>query len=137
MAKVKLRTQILQGNNKKMSALASQQGLSLQDLFYMLAEIDWYCITPDVIFQWRIEGKSIPEELEFSNKPNLIEQTDINTEPLQSVYVEPEIEKKLMIKVHLYGLRSLGMLIDRICHSPLKFNNPDLINGTKKKGKKK
>lgn len=139
MAKIKLRTTILKGNNQKLLDLAATYGLSLEDFFFMLAEVKWYSLTSDWIMERRIQGKRIPEDLEFLDQPFLIPQEEgKNTEPLKPIYVEPEVERKLLIKVHLYGLRSLGMLLDRVCHWPLQICNPDLINGIKSiKGGKK
>jgi hypothetical protein len=108
MAKVKLRETILKGNTEKMVILAETYGLNLIDFLYMLANVDWYCLSRDVVMQKKIEGRKIPKELEFLDKPKIIQIDKGNTERLE-VYIEPETDL-----------------------------NPDLLNGIKliKGGKK-
>ena len=138
MAKVKLRTTVLKGTNEKLKEKAAKYGLSLEGFFHMLANVDWYSLTKDWVMEKRIRRQPIPEELEFLDQPDLTPQElGKNTEPLKSVSVESEVERKLLILTHQYALRSLGELLDKVGHWPLQVCNPDLINGFKKGGKKK
>lgn len=136
MSKIRIRETILKGNNEKLEQIAKQYGLKVEDFFYMLATVDWYCLSRDVIMQKKIEGKKIPTELENDEIPKIIQIKEYNTEPL-SVYVEQQVELGLLIKSKQYGLRNIGVLIDKICSETIQFMNPDLINGIKKKGGKK
>ena len=136
MKKIKFKPTILKGNEKILIEKAGTYGLNLQDFLYMLAEVDWYCLNRDVIVHKKVLGEKIPKELEVSIKPKKIQIENENTERLD-VYVEPETEYKLKLKTKMYGLRSIGVLIDKICSEPLEFLNPDLLNSIKHNGGKK
>ena len=130
MSKIQLRETVLKGNTKKMKELGKNYGLSLQNFIYMLANVDWYCINRDVIMQKKLQGEKIPKELEYLNIPRIIQLEKYNTERLIE-YIEAEIEYKLKIKARLYGLKTIGLLFDKICCETLQICNPDLLNGIK------
>lgn len=132
MSKIQLRETILKGNKERMIELAGMYGLSLPDFLYMLANVDWYCINRDIIVQRKLEGKKIPKELEYLDIPRIIQLEKYNTERLTE-YIEPETYNKLKIKARLYGIKTVGLLFDKICCETLQIMNPDLINGIKLK----
>jgi len=136
MAKNRLRTTILKGNNERLIELAGTYGLTVENFLIMLAETQWHCLNKDVVKQLKIMGRAIPADLEFIDNPKVIPITDINTEPLMSIYLNRDIIDKLDIKVKEYGLRNIGLLIDKICCEPLQFHTPDLFNGIKYNGGK-
>lgn len=136
MNKIKLRATVLKGNVNNLKNLAKTYGMTLESFIFMLGSIDWYCLSRDVYMQRKMEGKDIPEHLEFIDRPRVIQISDTNTERL-NVYVTPDTDMGLKIKQKQYGFNKLGALFDKICCEEIQFINPDLINEIKSNGGKK
>lgn len=137
MTKLKFRPTVLEGNIERLKELAEEYGFSVEDFLFMLSSIDWYCLSRDVVMQKKIEGKEIPKELEYLEKPGICRIDKENSERLE-MYLDPAVELGLKVKQRQYGFRTMGQLIDKICSEPLQLMNPDLINGIKlKNGGKK